>query len=430
MDADGYVLPRVQPEAAWDAASGLASVAAAAQAAADALSAAPATAVCWSGEAADAYRVVRERMARRTVQLAEVASAGAGVVLDWLRAAAPALAEMRATAERLEAVQRHVVAAAALAYDPALDASLQAEIDAGLRRWHAAREAYWVAVDVAARRLVALRDGITDRPLDVQDQVESAARTVWAGYVADPARQAWGLTGLALVDRNRWWDNVSGLPGKTLRGLAGAASDPRGTAAALIDVDAWRSGHYGEAAASLAVLFLPGPKWLGTSRDLGAVRFAKNIADRTAPKPVLQTVDEMLEGVDLERHEHAELGHALRRHVDVDDEYLMDRLTYGTLVDESTRGAIPPQASRFTDRAAAEGAITEALRAHEAELKALANAPVGKKLLIKYRSLDPLGQVMTPAPGGFRLDEGNVLVLRLTHGPDGPYIYTAYVESS
>jgi hypothetical protein len=427
-DADGLVLPAVDPEAAWEAVTGLTSVATTAQAAADALAGAPASATCWSGDAADAYRRVRARMARRTVELAEVASAAAGAVLAWLRDAAPALAAMRRAADRVREVQRQVEVAATLAYDPMLDARLQAELDAAYGQWHAARDAYWGAADIAARRFVALRDGITDHPLDLRDHSEAAIRTAWDGYVLGPATAAWALTGQAVTDPGEWWMNIRALPGGMVTSIAGAVTDPAGAAGALVDADAWGDGRYGEAVAAAAVTFLPGPRWLAAGKDLGPVRFAGNMADKNAPLPQLQTVDEMLDGVDLERHEHATLGHALRRHVDVDDGYLMDRLTHGTLLDEGDRSFVPREASRFTDRQTAEAAITDALQVNEHELRALLFAKDGERLTIEYTSRSALGEVMTQAPGGFSLRPASVMTLRVVKGPRGPFIETAFVE--
>lgn len=427
-DADGLVLPAVQPEAAWDAAEELTAVARSLGAALDVLDAAPATAVCWSGEAADGYRATRERLARRTSQVAELAAAGAGVVLAWLREAAPALAAMRVVAAELTAVRQRVEVAATLAYDPVLDARLQAEVDDGYRRWHAALDAYWSAVDVAARRLVALRDVVDDRPLDTQDQVEGAMRSVWEGSVSGPASTAWGLTGLAVTDRDRWWDNVSGLPGATLDTAEAVVTDPLGAVRTIVDWEDWSAGHYGAAGGSLAAMFLPGPRWLDMGKDLGAVRFAKNLADPRAPKPRLQTVDEMItDGIDLDRHEHYTYGHTLRRHVDVDRDYLMDRLVHGTLEDEATRGHIPGTASRFTDRETAERVIGEAVRLHEDDVRALVDQPVDTDLVIEYASHQPVGETMARAPNGFTLDTSRSMLCVFRRGPDGIYLITAYV---
>src|SRR3954453_2418658 len=66
-----------------------------------------------------------------------------------------------------------------------------------------------------------------------------------------------------------------------------------------------------------------------------------------------QTAEQMLtEGVDLEAHEGDGLGHTLLKHVNVTDADLEARLP------TVKRGNV----SRFTDRAIAEAAITDALR--------------------------------------------------------------------
>lgn len=428
-DADGIVVPRTDPEAAWDAVSGLTVLARSMRSATEALDIA-AGGVCWSGDAADRYRTVRERLSRRTAELAEVASAGAGVVLDWLREAAPALAAMRSVATRIEDLGHRADAAAAGAYDPVVDARLSADLDAAYRDWHRARDTYWQAAETAARRFVALRDGVTDRRLDVRDQVEGAATTLWRGGVVGPVTDLWNLTGRAVTDPEAWWRTVSGLPAATVDAAVAALTDPRAAVSELSDADAWEHGRYGEATAAVVTLFLPGPGWLRGGRDLGRVRFARNLADPRAPRPVLQTTDELIAGVDLTRHEHARLGHTLRRHVDVDDDYLMDRLVHGTLLDDGSRGDAPGAASRFTDRATAERAITEALRRNQIEIaEFVEHGPAAgqHELWISYDSREPLGDVMTRAPGGFTVSEGHHARVALRIGPDGPYLYTAFL---
>lgn len=427
-DADGFVLPQVDPEAAWDAAAGLTSVASTVREALDVLEAAPVSALCWTGEAADGYRVARERLAARAVELAEVTATAASAVLAWMRDAAPAVAELRRLAVEGERLSARIDAAATVAYDPVLDAALNRELDSLLVRWRRGWQTYWDAVETTARRLLALRDGITDRPLDLHDQVEGAGRTAWEGAVAGPATTIWSLTGQAFTDRDAWWADVSAIPGGTADAVTALIDDPLGAAGTLLHVDDWSDGRYGEAAVGGAMAFLPGPRWLTSGRDLGAVRFAGNLADPAAPKPTVQTVDEMLAGVDLDRHEHYELGHALRRHVEVDDDYLMDRLTYGTLHDEGVRGFAPKTASRFTDRTTAERTITEALRLHEAELREFMHEPITSELHITYPTTTALGDVMVRAPGGFDVRPGSTLQLAVRMGPDGPFIYTAFVE--
>ena len=427
-DADGFVLPQVDPEAAWDAAAGLTSVASTVREALDVLEAAPVSALCWTGEAADGYRVARERLAARAVELAEVTATAASAVLAWMRDAAPAVAELRRLAVEGERLSARIDAAATVAYDPVLDAALNRELDDLLVRWRRGWQTYWDAVETTARRLLALRDGITDRPLDLHDQVEGAGRTAWEGAVAGPATTIWSLTGQTFTDRDAWWADVSAIPGGTADAVTALIEDPLGAAGTLLHVDDWSDGRYGEAAVGGAMAFLPGPRWLTTGRDLGAVRFAGNLADPAAPKPTVQTVDEMLAGVDLDRHEHYELGHALRRHVDVDDDYLMDRLTHGTLLDEGDRGFLPNTASRFTDRSVAESVITEALRVHERELRDLALQETDSFMVIEFPTRDAIGEVMQRTEGGFDLRPASHLSLTVRVGPDGPYIYTAYVK--
>ena len=157
------------------------------------------------------------------------------------------------------------------------------------------------------------------------------------------------------------------------------------------------------------------------------------LSDTHMPSELRVLYDEVgaaFAGVDLIRHEHAQLGHTLRRHVDVDDDYLMDRLVHGTLLDDGSRGDAPGAASRFTDRATAERAITEALRRNQIEIaEFVEHGPAAgqHELWISYDSREPLGDVMKRAPGGFTVSEGHHARVALRIGPDGPYLYTAFL---
>jgi hypothetical protein len=394
--------------------------------------------VCWSGDAAGAYRGVRDRLGWRAGQVAQAASAAAGAVLDWVRDAVPAHAALRVAFTDLTDLQRRAELAAASGFDPARSpglSTLQADLDHAWYRWQAALDGYRAVAAAAAGRLLAARDLVEDRALDGLDQFEGATGTLWGDGVAGPIGGVWALTGRALTDRDRWWDTVSGLPAAvtgTASAAAGAvADDPwgalTGTAGQLVGAQAWSEGRYGEAAAGMAVVFIPGSKWLTAGQDLGRIRFAATLADPDAPLPIPQTIDEMLAGVDLDRHEHATLGHALRRHVDVDRDYLMDRLTHGTLLPDGTRGWAPSEASRFTDRATAEATITRALQENQFELRGLSHREAGTELKFELRSPTPIGEVMTRTDGGFSLRDGHVLRLVVKVGPQGPYIRTAYV---
>jgi hypothetical protein len=161
-------------------------------------------------------------------------------------------------------------------------------------------------------------------------------------------------------------------------------------------------------------------------------RFARNMADPRAPRPRTQTVDELFERVDLLRNEHYELGHTIRRHVDVDDEYLRHRLEHGTLLDsgEYAGGKPPPAASAFNDLPTAERAITEALRANRAAVVRFAESGRGKSAQFEFTTPEPVGRVMHLGRDGPELTQSAQVVVRLGRKGDEIYVVSAFVKGS
>jgi hypothetical protein len=161
-------------------------------------------------------------------------------------------------------------------------------------------------------------------------------------------------------------------------------------------------------------------------------RFARNMADPRAPRPRTQTVDELFEHVDLLRNEHYDLGHTIRRHVDVDDEYLRHRLEHGTLLDsgEYAGGKPPPAASAFNDLPTAEMAITQALRANrEAVLQfAQGGGKGGRAGTFTFTADEPLGRVMYMGRDGPELVQSSKVVVRLGRKDNEIYVVTAHLE--
>jgi hypothetical protein len=158
-------------------------------------------------------------------------------------------------------------------------------------------------------------------------------------------------------------------------------------------------------------------------------RFARNMADKHAPRPRVQTVDEMLAGAHLAAHEHYELGHAIRRHVDVDDDYLRDRLENGTLEDDGLRGRIPPNASAFDDMATADRAVTEVLRHHEADLRRLASGETTRLDPLRMTLPESQGRVMTPAGDTFILERSARVRVNVAIKNGTVFIKSAYLEA-
>jgi hypothetical protein len=426
-DQFGLVIPQARPTTAWSAVAALASAGRGLHDAADRLAAAPSGAHAWQGGAADGYRRQRAELSRRLVEAAEVAMEASALIGAWYDEAGAAVSAMRLGRSRVEEARAAVKAAQEQRHEYANPELTRAEQDAW-DAWARAKRSYWDGLARLAGRLLALRDRITSRPWDGTDQAEGFFRGLAQGLVTEPLGFAWGLTGEAAVDRDAWWANVSGLPAAVWSSATQLVTSPVATAGEYVDADGWQHGRYGEAAAAAAGILLPGPHWLKQGDHLvGARKYAHTLLDPSLPKPKLQTVDEMLEGVDLTRHEHAEYGHTLSRHVDVDDEYLMDRVTHGTLVGGQERGFIPKEASRFADRPTAEKAVTEALRADENTLRSFAAS--GKASgTIRFTAGQDLGRVIARVDGGFDARDGATVVVQLGNGPEGPYIRSAYVE--
>ncbi len=425
-DIPGPILPQARPSVAWSAVTGLSAAGRALESAAQTLQSSPAAAQAWTGEAATAYRTRRAELSRRLVEAAAVAVEASTLIERWLAEAGAAMSALRSAKLQVEEATARLEQARMLTPDRMPEAA-RAHQEAW-NAWGRAKRAYWDGLAHTSGRLLALREQITDRPWDGTDQVKGFYHALRDDLVLDPARTAWGLTGELLVDRETWWRNVSGLPGQVWDTLTGAVEHPVETAEGYVDADGWRHGRYGEAAAVTAVLVLPGPHWLKEGHGEGTRRYARTALDPSAPRPSLQTVDEMLSGVDLSRHEHAAYGHTLSRHVDVDDGFLMDRLTHGTLAADGVRAFAPTEASRFTDRATAERAITQALRGNEAKVRAFVASGRSRALSVRMDFPEPVGRILTPQGAGFAVRDGTSIRVWVRNGPRGPYLESAYVE--
>ncbi len=424
------VLPRGRPERATEAVLALQRASLACRSAVHTLDGGPSLAPGWGGVAANEYRSRRAVLSGRCAELDRLTADAAAAVARW---SVTAVAD-RASMVRAKAAVDDVVAAetAAAGAGQLYRPDLTTAHDAALAAWAGARDDYQAEVTRLAQQLTALRDDVTDRSLGLGEQAQAFVQTVWDGAVAAPAEQVWSLTGQALTDPNGWWDTVTALPGQA-RELAGRVfHDPLGVLGDTVDAEAWRNGHVGEGLGAAAVLFMPGPKWLELGPETSASRVLAGMSRVTRALPRLRTVDELLDRVDLELNEHPERGHVLERHVDVTDDYLMDRLTHGTLAPDGTRGLIPREASRFTDRATAETAITEALRAREAELREFAANPTSNGLRIDMNLDRDIGVVFRREPGGgFKREDGQGVTVVLAATPQGQvYIQTAFVGVS
>jgi len=422
------IVPDGSPRLAQSAVDALRRTAIACAEAADQL---PLPAGAWSGPAADAFGERRTRVLQRLTDLDVVSARAACALGTWsAEAGAHRDALVRWRARLLEIQAQDAAARRAGLQTPV---HLDAELAQAIRGWRTASAGYRLATAELLGRLSALRAEISDRRLTARDQVGEFVGTAWQRGVVEPIGAAWDLTGQVFVDPQAWRDDVESTVDGWLDAVGQAWHDPwrsaRDTASALLDAPAWRTGHYGQGLGAATALFLPTPKWLRVGPRAGLRRWAAR-SDRVrpgAPRPRLQTVDELLAGVDLTRHEHPDLGHTLDRHVDVDDDYLIDRLTYGTIMPDGTRSFLPPFASRFTDRATAEGVITRALQGRAAELRAFAAAPGVHTADLNVHVDEAIGVTVVPARRGFVRHDIREVHIRLRRESDGGvYIVTAF----
>jgi hypothetical protein len=232
------------------------------------------------------------------------------------------------------------------------------------------------------------------------------------------------------VDGGLNWQEIETSGAAGFAGSAGAASAARVTQSVKFAKETWPLlhallPHLGQAAAwagadasqqemsgghvSLRELLLAaGMAGAGSVMGARAIPVGKAYLGR-------QTAEQMLtDGVDLDAHEGETLGHTLLKHVNVDDAYLEDRLP------TVKRGNV----SRFTDRATAESAITEALRREAGTVRAF-EAGHGRSLRIRLDLGHPIGRVLTRGHG---FVDATQIVVKLVRNDDGVFIVTAYPE--
>ncbi len=283
----------------------------------------------WSGLAAEAAADAAGRVEDAASLVRDVSLAAGGLLAAFAADVAGLAARERALdrdTQDVQAANARWVAAGSTGRDPSLDLLLDLRA-----RQRALGAAYEELSGRAAHALDGLRVQIPDRPLHPRDQWEGFRDAV-AGTVVGAAGLAYGLTVDAAVDRERW----AGTVAATAAGVADMVTHPVQTAKDSVGWDAFAGGHWGEGAGVLVgalVTRRPGAGGLGPISG----RVAGQVAEHGLLTAAHQTLDEALGYVDLALHEDA-IGHTLRRHVDVDDDYLRDRAAHGTPKDDGTRG--------------------------------------------------------------------------------------------
>ena len=328
-----------------------------------------AAAPAWSGEAAAGFDHARMLLSRHTRDLVDVADVVGDAVQTYAQEMAVVLPMWRASVDDWHRARSREL-------DDGDPMALQqntfdAEMD--VVRWHGRYEAAGLQLSDAARRAV---QGLQPYSGTAR-QIDEGLRTFVHVGIVEPI-QTLGFLALGWVtDTARWQKQVTSMPAAAGEAARHPWDTFRAGALSAVGAEHFRSGRWGAGIGTLAA-GLVGGKGLGKglkgkpvdARTMelfpGAV-FAGHLG-----VPSAQTVDEMLtDGVDLSRHEHTNLGHTLRRHVNVTDEYLADRLDHGTILDTERRGRIPSAASAWNDLETAEASVTQVLRDREPELRSL-----------------------------------------------------------
>jgi len=385
--------------------------------AADDLRAAVAATGTWTGTAQVGYAERAATLATRVDLLAAVATAGAGIIEDYSR-------ELGLLKGRLREIDAHLADAQRRTLDTTLTVADFSSTWAAIDRWQLQRRQVLDAFDEAtatlAQRLGAVTDHVPDRPRSLAEHVDDAA-DVLGQQVSGGLRISLGW----LDDPGGWWRDVREVPGS----LWDEATHPVDTARDTLHVDDLEDGRWGAAGGALAgaVIGRGFGKEVERLTPDGAPGHEGDHRGGAALAP--QSLDEMLVGVDLARSEGVDGAHTLQRHVDVDDQYLRDRITLGTL-DPATgrRRGTPDRASRWADAATAERVITSAVKANETRLRRI--RPGGGTTL---------RLTVPPEAGTLFVREGekitqhpvNTAVISIRRAPDGSYsVFTSYLEGS
>jgi hypothetical protein len=372
----------------------------------------------WYGGAATAYDATRAELARCLDDVQRLSRLAADAVDRYADAVQPQLLRMRAAAEDLDVALRLQAADPASARAAALVQRAWLDHEAAQRRY---RAAVLDAVDV----LRPIPTQVSPAAQGPGRHARTATQRLWQETVAAPLETGWQLTAGLVQDPAAWWSAVSSMPPAWLDRLR----HPLRTLDEMVAGEDWRAGEWGAGVGSLLSTAV-GARGLRKALAPEHVRqrFARNMADPNAPRPRVQTVDEMLAGVDLDAHEHHSLGHAIRRHVEVDDDYLEDRLVNGTLYDDGFRGPPPRDgmASAWADRATAEHWVTECLRRHETELRAWAAEPTTDYLRLEIPAPPDVGRILVRGSDGPEVRAPATVRVVVAKQGGVPYVNTAY----
>jgi hypothetical protein len=432
----------VDAASVWQVVLRLRQVAALAGAASEAL---PAADPVWSGVAAAAFGQAHDDVGRRLGLAAGVAGRAAEALSSYAQVVERAQAEVAACSRELAEVeaerQRRAVLAAAGLPDPG-SADLDQRWRAAQARHERALEAYATATSAAARVLDTVWGQVPApaRRMGVGDRVTQGFRGFFQAFAVEPVQGAWALTGEALEDPQQWGRTVAGLPAA----MWDQFIHPVRTAEETLGLDAWGEDggdwthSLGITAGTVAgMVFGPvgraGQEARAVERaaehaaEKAAEETAENAAEHAVERPALQDLADTFDGVDLASHEA--YGHTLKKHVDVTDDDLRERL--GRRVASTGADKLPDDlrdVSRFNSREVAEEWITKALQARWEDIDRWLEAGDGRPQEFDLQDVPPdVGVLLHVHPDGAITQEKPTKVrVVLARNQHGVFIRTAY----
>ncbi len=413
----------------------------------------------WWGEASESYWASRGRTSGLIRAVVDAAGLLNAAVLDYAEQVRVALPRWRQAEQLCRDLEARLVLAET---DVTLNAGamgVAAELERARKEAADAGAAFGDAVrllESGARNALAVVD---ERPRSGGDQFWEGAGTFVRLTVEEPyalaksvVRNPGSADDVAVAMGIGLWDSVT-HPVRTARDMVGAQEFAEGswgqgagtTLATVIglkglgkvarEADAAGPAAEGGSAPSPHQVFLGGPGVVGVGRARRAtqdatIRFSRNIQSPNAPRPRTQTLDEMAAGVDLSRSEHARLGHAISRHVDVDEDYLRYRLENGTIQSDLEVTNRIPTASSWSDMATAERLTTEAIRQNLSRINQEWGDSQVTFRLQRIEAPPDAGVVVRRGPHGElqSLDTRSVVVL-LGRRENEIYVKTAYLSA-
>jgi len=379
----------------------------------------------WTGTAAEASEAAATELTGRLVEAFNVLDEAARLIDVHAQVVEETRADLRGIRLAYGETERRsrIWESADPALRPAVDRGYDERVRLE-RRWLEV----WIGHEQAQYRLAealdGLRDAVADRPWTARDHVGSFVDTLVIG----PAEAGFALGPAVFVDRAAWAGAWRALGS----GLVDTAGDPWGAARRALGIDALQAGDLGAAAATwVGGLTASARRQLLREWD-GPVGTRQHTMDPNAPMPERQTLDEMADGVDLRRHDHALLGHTYTEHVaDMSHDYMEHRLRTPRPGKDADLAEPPGRVSAFDDLDTANGAVTQALEARLETVRGfLRDAKPGSTVRIGPYDLGrSVGEIATlRADDTITYSRGTRIVVVFAKDTHGLFVKTAHLE--